>query len=111
MPSRFPALCVSTLPLAPFACLAGSNTEAWRSQVLLRTRDDSPLVRGRALAAASGLVQALGFEYLGLIPESLPFLAELLEDGEAPLASATQRLIARLEQLSGESLQEHVRAG
>lgn len=39
--------------------------------------------RRRALAVTHGVVAALREEYALLLPESLPFLAELLEDEDA----------------------------
>ena len=42
-----------------------------------------------------------------LLPETMPFLAELLEDEEPRVEAATQTLIAEMEQTLGESLQKY----
>lgn len=80
-----------------------------RAQVLMATRSEAAPERARALAVAAGLVERLREDYLGLLPESLPFLAELLEDPEHGVVDATQRLIRRLEELSGEDLGQYLR--
>ncbi len=79
------------------------------AQVLMVTRSEVTAERARALAVTAGLVERLREDYLALVPETLPFLAELLEDPELPVVAATQRLIARLEELSGEDLGQYLR--
>jgi U3 small nucleolar RNA-associated protein 10 len=55
------------------------------------------------------VVERLAEEYLALLPETLPFLAELLEDPEQPVEAAAAALVRRLEALSGESLEQYLR--
>ncbi len=71
-------------------------------QVLMATRGDDARARRRALAVAAGLVASLREEYGLLLPEALPFLAELLEDEDAGVAAAAAGLVSRLEELTGE---------
>lgn len=78
-------------------------------QVLMRTRSSDVFERRRAVAVISGLASRLAEEYLLLLPEALPFLAELLEDPEPILQSATQALVAQLQALSGESLEAYLK--
>ena len=80
----------------------------WCLQTLMATRSAAARERLRAIAAVEGLVERMREEYLLLLPEALPFLAELLEDPEPTVVSATQRLIKKLEDLSGESLQQYL---
>lgn len=56
-------------------------------QVLIAARGGDVRVRRRALAVTHGVVGALREEYALLLPESLPFLAELLEDEDAGVHS------------------------
>jgi U3 small nucleolar RNA-associated protein 10 len=77
-------------------------------QVLMRMRSESAYERLQATAVVAGLVRRLSEEYLMLLPEALPFLAELLEDPEPPVEAAAQALLAQLEQLSGESLEQYL---
>ena len=74
----------------------------------MATRSPVTEERLRATAAVDGLVGRMREEYLLLLPEALPFLAELLEDPEHQVASATQLLIRKLEELSGESLEQYL---
>lgn len=78
------------------------------AQVLMITRSPAVEERMRALAAVSGLVSRMREEYLLLLPEALPFLAELLEDPEHEIVTFTQQLIKKLEDLSGESLEQYL---
>lgn len=55
------------------------------------------------------LVGRLSEEYLALLPETLPFLAELLEDAELAVEAAAAALVKQLEALSGESLEQYLR--
>ena len=55
------------------------------------------------------LVGRLSEEYLALLPETLPFLAELLEDAELAVEARAQRVVRQLEALSGESLEQYLR--
>jgi len=54
------------------------------------------------------LAGQLSEEYLALLPETLPFLSELLEDAELAVEARTQRLVRHLETLSGESLAQYL---
>lgn len=75
----------------------------------MATRSPVMQERLRAIAAVDGLIGRMREEYLLLLPEALPFLAELLEDPEHQVASATQLLVKRLEDLSGESLEQYLK--
>jgi U3 small nucleolar RNA-associated protein 10 len=55
------------------------------------------------------LVARLSEEYLALLPETLPFLAELLEDAEHAVEARAAALLRSLESLSGESLEQYLR--
>ena len=80
-------------------------------QTLMATRSRrSVSERLRAVAAVEGLVGRMREEYLLLLPETIPFVAELLEDAEHQVRVVTQRLIKTLEELSGESLEQYLQA-
>jgi U3 small nucleolar RNA-associated protein 10 len=97
--------------LAQLAVTAGSDA-LWKPlnhQVLMMTRSLEPRTRLLALNTAAQVVERLAEEYLALLPETLPFLAELLEDPEQPVEAAAAALVRRLEALSGESLEQYLR--
>ena len=76
----------------------------------MATRSPEAPRRLQALAVVAGLVERVREEYLVLLPEALPFLAELIEDPEHAVEAATQSLLRRLEELSGESLEQYLKA-
>ena len=47
-------------------------------------------------------------EYLVLLAETIPFLAELLEDVELPVKSLAQDIDKEMETMSGESLGQYL---
>lgn len=53
------------------------------------------------------LVENLKDEYLVLLAETIPFLAELLEDVELPVKTLAQEILKELESMSGENLREY----
>lgn len=57
---------------------------------------------------APQLAGRLSEEYLALLPETLPFLSELLEDAELAVEARAARLVRQLEALSGESLAQYL---
>jgi len=72
--------------------------------VLLATR--SPHVRPRrlGLAVVAALSERLAEEYLILLPETIPFLSELVEDGDEQVEQAARQLLASLSLLAGEDV-------
>ena len=65
-------------------------------------RDEESGTRLAAVRALMGLYSRLGEDWLGLLPETVPFIAELLEDDEEVVERECQRLIKRIEEFLGE---------
>eukprot|EP00850_Spirogloea_muscicola_P003773 SM000015S01273 [mRNA] locus=s15:967909:985221:- [translate_table: standard] len=96
--------CLSQLALA-----AGSDVQ-WKAlnyQVLMCSRDDKRRSKLLAVRAVLLLVEKLKEEYLVLVPETIPFLAELLEESDLEVVTATQELVRSLESFSGEDLSQY----
>lgn len=72
--------------------------------VLLKTRSSSVLVRLAAVNLLTKFFTRFGENWLVLLPETLSYIAELMEDQEQEVQRAVQTLIQTIEQLSGESL-------
>lgn len=53
-------------------------------------------------------LEKLKEEYLVLLPETIPFLGELLEDVELPVKSLAQDIVKEMETMSGENLREYL---
>lgn len=76
---------------------------------MMLTRSEAAGTRLAAVEAAFNFAARLRSDIIALLPETLPFLAELLEDGSAAVAARNRDLVALLEEISGEDLQEYLR--
>ncbi|KAL2649237.1 hypothetical protein R1flu_017365 [Riccia fluitans] len=95
--------------LGQMALTAGSDL-LWKPlnhQVLMSTRYVSERSRLLGLRVVNFLAEKLKEEYLVLLPETIPFLAELLADEELTVVAKTQELVKLLEELSGEKLEQY----
>lgn len=77
-------------------------------QVLLFTRNASPLVRIVAVDLLRELFEKVGADYLAVLPECLSYISELLEDDNSEVVKHTRQAIAVIEDLSGESLDSYL---
>ncbi|KAG2433890.1 hypothetical protein HXX76_008243 [Chlamydomonas incerta] len=95
------------------ALAVAANTDAlWKPLnhgALMITRSSEPRVRALALEVVAQLVDRLREEYLVLLPESLPFISELLEDVDAGVAARVRQVVTQLEEISGEKLDEYLK--
>ncbi|KAF2845238.1 hypothetical protein T440DRAFT_502600 [Plenodomus tracheiphilus IPT5] len=74
--------------------------------ILLRyMRSDSAHTRLATVLCEQSLTRRLGEEWLGLLPEMLPFISELREDDDELVERETQRWITGVEEVLGESLE------
>lgn len=65
-------------------------------------RSERSEVRLAAVRVEMGLYEKMGEEWLGCLPETVPYIAELLEDDEENIERETQRLIGKVEEFLGE---------
>lgn len=77
-------------------------------QVLMQTRSEKMRARILGLRIVKYLVENLKEEYLVLLPETIPFLGELLEDVEETVKSLAQEILKEMENMSGESLRDYL---
>lgn len=84
------------------AAQSEEHSKAINSGVLMLMRDEISETRLAAVRAMMGLYSRLGEDWLGLLPETVPFIAELLEDDEETVERECQRLIKRIEEFLGE---------
>jgi U3 small nucleolar RNA-associated protein 10 len=74
--------------------------------VLLRyMRDELAHTRLATVLCEQQLTKRLGEEWLGLLPEMLPFISELREDDDEIVERETQRWISSVEEILGEDLE------
>lgn len=105
--SRAAICCLSQMALA-----SGPSESRWRPlnhTILMKTRETEAKIRMAALQTAYALANALQEEYLPLLPEALPFLAELLEDPEPEIEAQATATVKLLEEISGEDLKEYLK--
>lgn len=74
----------------------------------MQTRSEKTRPKMLGLRIVKYLVERLKEEYLVLLPETIPFLGELLEDVELPVKTLAQQILKEMETLSGESLQQYL---
>ncbi|XP_036142553.1 HEAT repeat-containing protein 1 [Monomorium pharaonis] len=76
-------------------------------QTLLKTRHAKPYVRSTALNALVEIARKLGEDFMPLLPETVPFLAEMLEDEDEATEKSAQNAVRTLEEILGEPLQKY----
>ncbi|XP_056020027.1 HEAT repeat-containing protein 1-like isoform X2 [Ostrea edulis] len=89
---------------------ATQDDSLWKTlnyQILLKTRHSSPEVRYAALIAVDEFHKKLSEDYMALLPETIPFLAELMEDEEEEVEKMCQSVISQMERTLGEPLQKY----
>ncbi|KAJ1931122.1 snoRNA-binding rRNA-processing protein utp10, partial [Linderina macrospora] len=72
-------------PAVSQLAVAVSNDAMWKRinmDVMMKSRADAPAVRVGALMVQQAFYDKLGEEFLILLPETIPYLAELLEDDD-----------------------------
>lgn len=74
----------------------------------MHTRSEKMRARILGLRIIRYLVENLKEEYLVFLPETIPFLGELLEDVEIPVKSLAQETLKEVESMSGESLRQYL---
>ncbi|PSN50219.1 hypothetical protein C0J52_07804 [Blattella germanica] len=90
--------------------VAVADDALWKQlnyQVLLKTRNTLPQIRLAALEVLCEMARKLGEDFLPLLPETVPFLAELLEDEEETVETACQKAVQDLEEILGEPLKKY----
>lgn len=95
--------------VAQYAVAMGDDTQ-WKTlnyQILLKTRHASSKVRFSALLMLMELASKLRENYMVLLPETIPFLAELMEDECEEVEHQVQKVIQEMETILGEPLQSY----
>lgn len=90
--------------------VATADDALWKQlnyQILLKMRHTLPNIRLVALNCLTEIVKKLGEDFLPLLPETIPFLAELLEDEEEHVEKACKTAVHEMERVLGENLQKY----
>lgn len=100
----------SLVPCVAQFAVATADDSLWKLlnyQVLLKTRHNDAEIRLLALDCLVAMATQIGSSWLPLLAESVPFLAELLEDGDPKIEATTKDAIRKLETILGEPLEKY----
>jgi len=109
-----------TVPIVEpvFASLALCALSTSQANAMLQTlhhavtkllKSEFAQVRRSALSCVKTLFERVGNDYLVLLPDTLPFLAELLEDEDETVRIMAQKVALVLRDLSGEDISEFLK--
>ena len=76
-------------------------------EILIISKNSSPRVRFATLLTLDSLFKLLKEAFLQVLPDSVPYLAELLEDESAEVEQQCQVVIATIEDILGDSIQQY----
>ncbi|XP_068141004.1 HEAT repeat-containing protein 1 homolog [Drosophila tropicalis] len=96
--------CIAQLAVA-------TNDVMWKqlnAQVLLKTRTQTPEVRILSFNTCVAIARKLGDSFAPLLPETVPFIAELLEDEHERVEKSTRSAVQELETILGEPVQKYL---
>ena len=65
-------------------------------------------VRQNVVSIYKEFVLQLGQDYSVLLPDSLPFIAELLEDSDSIVEEKTHQIVKAIEDITGESMDQYL---
>lgn len=78
-------------------------------QLLLRTREEDEKLREGALLASKTIALTVGDEYLVTLPETMPVLAEVIDDEKIAVQKAAKAFAVAMEALAGEPLLDQLK--
>lgn len=91
---------------------AAGNEQLWKPlnfSILEACEHRRSEVRKAGVSCLLSIIETIGEEYMVLLPECLPILSELLEDGDEEIAAMAKECVRQGEELLGESLEESLR--
>lgn len=97
--------------LTALAAAAG-NEQLWKPlnfALLEACGNKRSEVRKAGISCLLSIIEIIGEEYMVLLPECLPVLSELLEDGDEEIARMAKECVHQGEELLGESLEDSLR--
>ena len=89
-----------------------NNDDMWKKinyDLLMHTRNSSIQIRLGAFKIVHNLFERIGERYLILLNDTLPFLSEGLEDENQEVEATTKAIVARIEQMTGDSIHAYLK--
>jgi U3 small nucleolar RNA-associated protein 10 len=74
----------------------------------MKSRNECALIRLATLKTIEKCYQIIGDEFLAMLPESIPFLAEMMDDTDPQVEKTCHQVIKQIEEISGESLDQYL---
>lgn len=103
----FPTLLTESITtLAAATADAPAHQKSLNTKILNHMRNDSAAVRLVAVRCERAITDKLGEEWLGMLPEMLPVIAESLEDDDESVEAEVHTWVARIEEVLGEKLDD-----
>lgn len=81
------------------------NCKTLNTSIMALLKHEKDEVRLAAVTCERAVTQALGFEWLNLLPEMLPVISELLEDDNEDVERDSLAWVREIESITGESLE------
>lgn len=78
-------------------------------ELLLHTRSSDPVIREAALICSRSVATTVGEEFLVTLPETMPILAEVIDDEVFAVQKAAKSYVEVMEDLSGESIMDEIK--
>jgi U3 small nucleolar RNA-associated protein 10 len=75
----------------------------------MKTRSEQWQTRLAVLNVIENLFDKMRERYLVILNDTIPFISELLEDEDERVEQAAKRIVLRIEQLTGESINEYLK--
>ena len=76
-------------------------------EILIFSKNSSPKVRFASLLTLDSLFHHIKEGFLEVLPDTVPYLAELLEDESAEVEQQCQVVISTIENILGDSIQQY----
>lgn len=90
--------------------VAAADDSLWKQlnyQILMKLRNSNYKIRILSLKCLTEVVKKLGEDFLSLLPETIPFLSELLEDDHEVVQECCKKSIQELEDVLGDNLSKY----
>jgi len=91
--------------------VAANSDRLWKQynfQLLNLSKSHDPKVRLHVVTVYHEFITRLGQDYSALLPDTLPFLAELLEDSDPEVEEITHTIVKTIEATTGESMDQYL---
>lgn len=89
-----------------------NNDDMWKKinyDILMHTRNANSQVRLGAFRIIEHLFSRIGERYLILLNDTIPFLSEGMEDENPDVEQCAKSIVARIEQMTGDSIHEYLK--